>query len=85
MGELRTIIVAMDFSPSADRALDVAIALAKPFAARVHVVHSMHLPTPVSMTGEITGPFIGVLPIFYCTRHFTRNLGHLAQAFFLIS
>jgi nucleotide-binding universal stress UspA family protein len=52
MGKLRTIIVAMDFSPSAERALDVAIALAKPFDARVHLVHSMHLPTPVSMTGE---------------------------------
>lgn len=49
---LNTIVVAMDFSASAARALEVAIALAKPFGARIHLVHSMHFPTPVAMTGE---------------------------------
>jgi nucleotide-binding universal stress UspA family protein len=49
---LQTIVVPFDFSVHVDRALEYASALARAFGARVHLVHSMHLPPDVRMTGE---------------------------------
>lgn len=40
----RTIVVATDFGPSAEAALDKAIALAKKLDARIYLVHTYQLP-----------------------------------------
>ena len=39
MGRIRTILVPVDFSPHADRALETAVELAKVFGAKVHLLH----------------------------------------------
>ena len=43
MFERATILVATDFSPDADAALDEAVALAKALRSRIHLVHSFHV------------------------------------------
>jgi len=44
-GPVRQILVAVDFSPQAERAFDMAISLAKALSARLHLFHSyMDLP-----------------------------------------
>jgi nucleotide-binding universal stress UspA family protein len=43
----RKILVGSDFSPGAERALDVALAIAKPTNAEVHVVHALEIPLPM--------------------------------------
>ncbi len=39
MARIRTILVAVDFSPHADRALETAVELAKVFGAKIHLLH----------------------------------------------
>lgn len=46
MAEIRTILVAVDFSSHSKRALEYAVRLAKRLGARVHVLHSYHVPFP---------------------------------------
>jgi nucleotide-binding universal stress UspA family protein len=41
---IRTILVAVDFSPDSDRALEVAADLATTFGARLHLVHAYYVP-----------------------------------------
>ena len=43
MARIRTILVAVDFSPHADRALETAVELAKIFGAKVHLLHCYQL------------------------------------------
>jgi nucleotide-binding universal stress UspA family protein len=43
MTRIRTILVAVDFSPHADRALETAVELAKVFGAKVHLLHCYQL------------------------------------------
>lgn len=43
----RKILVGTDFSAGAERALDVALAIAKPGGAEVHVVHALEIPLPM--------------------------------------
>jgi nucleotide-binding universal stress UspA family protein len=54
--QLRTILVPTDFSPDARRALELAIELAKPSGAAIHLVHSSYfgaelrgLPEPLGI------------------------------------
>jgi nucleotide-binding universal stress UspA family protein len=44
MPAIRNILVPIDFSPHADRALDYALDLAKAFGARIHLLHAFHHP-----------------------------------------
>ena len=46
------ILVPIDFSAHSDRALEWAIELASRYGASLHLVHAMHLPDEVRMTGE---------------------------------
>ena len=39
LGRIRAILVPVDFSPHADRALETAVELAKVFGAKVHLLH----------------------------------------------
>ncbi len=43
----RKILVATDFSPGAERALAIALALAAPAKGEVHVVHALEIPLPM--------------------------------------
>jgi nucleotide-binding universal stress UspA family protein len=53
---IRTILVAVDFSASSDAALDMAIELARPLGAEVHVVHAYELRVPMVMPYEVSLP-----------------------------
>jgi universal stress protein A len=44
---VRSILVATDFSSDADRAVAVAIDLARQYGAELHVAHALDLPTPL--------------------------------------
>lgn len=46
--KLQTILVPVDFSDHSRRALEYAIELAKGFKARLHLLHSYHVPIPAS-------------------------------------
>ena len=46
------ILVPIDFSPHSDRAVEWATALAKACGASLYLVHAIHLPHDVQMTGE---------------------------------
>ncbi len=50
--ELQTIIVPVDFSEHSRRALELAISLAKKAGGKIHLVHGLHLPQDVRMTGD---------------------------------
>jgi nucleotide-binding universal stress UspA family protein len=50
--ELRQIVVPTDFSEHSARAVEYAIALARASGATIHLVHALHFPTDVRMTGE---------------------------------
>ena len=43
----KRILVATDFSPGAERALAVALAVAAPTKAEVHLVHALEIPLPM--------------------------------------
>jgi universal stress protein A len=50
------ILVPIDFSSHSAKALELAIALAKTFGARIHLLHAYHLPPLVGMPDEIVIP-----------------------------
>ena len=52
MNEIETILVPLDFSAHSHRALEYAIDLAKLLDSRIHLVHSLHLPVDLRMTGD---------------------------------
>jgi nucleotide-binding universal stress UspA family protein len=54
--ELNQILVPIDFSVHSERALDTAIALAKRYGARVHLLHAYHLPVTVATPEQIVIP-----------------------------
>jgi len=60
MKPIKTIVVAVDFSPSSDAALDAAIELARQLGAEIHVVHSyeLHVPTMIPYDVSIPQSFI---------------------------
>ncbi|ETW98693.1 MAG: universal stress protein UspA [Candidatus Entotheonella factor] len=49
---IQHILVPMDFSPDAEKALESAVALARQFQARITLLHAVHLPvtTEISLT-----------------------------------
>jgi nucleotide-binding universal stress UspA family protein len=51
MRPIQTILVPVDFSEHSRRALDYATGFAQRFGAAVHVVHVMHMPSDVRVTG----------------------------------
>lgn len=53
--ELRTLLVPVDFSDPARRALDTAIALARRFDARLHLLHAYQINTSIYPYGLILG------------------------------
>lgn len=57
----RKILVATDFSAGAERALDVALALAAPAKGEVHIVHALEIPLPMFTPYAVSLPteFIG--------------------------
>lgn len=52
----RTIVVGSDFSESGGEALRVAVAWARGFGARLHLVHALHLPMPLIAPYEVAIP-----------------------------
>lgn len=50
--EIRNIVLPVDFSEHSKRAMDFAILLAKKSGATIHLVHGMHLPPDVRLTGN---------------------------------
>ncbi len=53
---IQTILVPTDFSDHARRAIDYAIAIAQGSAAKVHVLHTYHLPIPLAVYGGFVIP-----------------------------
>jgi nucleotide-binding universal stress UspA family protein len=54
--DIRAILVPHDFSPHADKALDTAIALAKRFGSKIHLLHAYHLPVTVATPEQVVIP-----------------------------
>lgn len=54
--KLEQILVALDFSPHSERALDAAIGLAKRFDSKLHLFHAYHLPVTVATPEQIVIP-----------------------------
>jgi nucleotide-binding universal stress UspA family protein len=54
--QIQHILVPMDFSPSAEQALEQAVALARQFQARITLLHAIHLPvsTEVGLTAYLS-------------------------------
>ena len=56
MTPIQTILVPIDFSPHANRALKLAIGLAKTFSAKIHLLHAYHLPVSITMPDAVVVP-----------------------------
>lgn len=56
MDEIRTIVVATDFSRNSARALEQAIALGRRFGAALHLIHSYAIPMRGVMPYELAVP-----------------------------
>ena len=56
MNEVRSVLVATDFSKSAGPAIDAAVAIAKKFGAQLHVVHAFLTPVPLVSPYEVVVP-----------------------------
>jgi nucleotide-binding universal stress UspA family protein len=52
----RKILVATDFSPASERALDTALAIAAPARAEVHLVHALEVIAPPAMPYAVSIP-----------------------------
>jgi nucleotide-binding universal stress UspA family protein len=50
---MKNILVPTDFSDNANKALDVALALAKRFGANLHLVHTYHTSTPAGHMANV--------------------------------
>jgi nucleotide-binding universal stress UspA family protein len=59
---VRQILVPTDFSTHSARALETAIALAKTFRAKIHLLHAYHMPAFVGVPDEVVIP-----PAFWAT------------------
>lgn len=57
-----TLLVPIDFSPGSRRALEVAIDLARPVAAKIHLVHAYHVVT-VPAVPAVPTPGLEAQPI----------------------
>jgi nucleotide-binding universal stress UspA family protein len=56
MNEVSSVLVATDFSKSAQPAVDAAITIAKRFDAQLHVVHALQTPVPIVSPYEVVVP-----------------------------
>ena len=56
MTTISTILVAVDFSPNSDRALQIAIDFAKKFSASIDLVHGFALPVPAIYAYDVAIP-----------------------------
>ncbi len=56
MASFKTIVIAVDFSEHAHKALDMGADLAKQFGAAVHLVHAFELPMPILTPYEVALP-----------------------------
>ena len=56
MNEVNSVLVATDFSKTAGPAVDAAIAIAKTFGAKLHVVHAFLTPVPLVSPYEVVVP-----------------------------
>jgi nucleotide-binding universal stress UspA family protein len=56
MNEVRTVLIATDFSEHAQSAVDAAITVAKRFGAKLHIVHAFQTPVPIVSPYEIVVP-----------------------------
>ena len=56
MTSFQTIVIAVDFSEHARKALDMGADLAKQFGSKVHLVHAFELPMPVLTPYEVALP-----------------------------
>ena len=56
MNEVSSILVATDFSKSAQPAIDAAVTIAKQFGAKLHVVHAFLTPVPLVSPYEVVVP-----------------------------
>jgi len=54
--KIRQVVVAVDFSEHATRAVQAAIELAKRYDASLHLVHAYHMPVLVGMPDEVALP-----------------------------
>ena len=56
MNEVKTVLIATDFSENAQPAVDAAITVAKQFGAELHLVHAFQTPVPIVSPYEIVLP-----------------------------
>ena len=56
MTPIQTILVPIDFSSHANRALKLAIGLAKTFSAKIHLLHAYHLSVSITMADAVIVP-----------------------------
>ncbi len=56
MNEVNSVLVATDFSESAQPAVDAAIMIAERFDAQLHVVHAFQTPVPIVSPYEVVVP-----------------------------
>jgi nucleotide-binding universal stress UspA family protein len=56
MKQVNSVLVATDFSEAAQHAVDGAIAVAKTFEAKLHVVHAFQTPVPIVSPYEVVVP-----------------------------
>lgn len=56
MNQIRTILVATDFSEHSDQAIDAAVLMAKTFGAKLHLIHAFDVPIPLVSPYEVALP-----------------------------
>ncbi len=56
MIRIENIVVPVDFSTHSEKAIGTALALAKTFGAKLHLVHAYHLPFPMGALDQIAIP-----------------------------
>ena len=54
--QFRKILVPVDFSPDADRAVEMATSLAKTFKGHLVLLHAYHLPAQLAMPDQVMIP-----------------------------
>jgi len=54
--EIRKLLVATDFSPHSEQAVEDAVMLARTFGAEIHLVHAFDVPVPVVTPYEVAVP-----------------------------
>lgn len=56
MIQIKSVLVATDFSENAQEAVDTALSIAKTFGARLEVVHAFQTPVPIVSPYEVVVP-----------------------------